>query len=63
MLNEQTPVHFKEHSVSTLEMKICQEIICKIFAAERAHHSFVQSENTVSRRDILKIARRLNAGV
>jgi hypothetical protein len=24
---------------------------------------FVQSENTVSRRDILKIARRLNAGV
>jgi hypothetical protein len=28
----------------------------------RAQFGFVQSEKTVSRRDILKIARRLNAG-
>ena len=27
-----TSIHFKEQFVSTPEMKICQEIICKIFS-------------------------------
>ena len=40
-------IHFKEHPVSTLIRKICQELICKIFVAERKVSALLQFDGAL----------------